>query len=149
MRVRTSGACSGGPLIRHRLRRCHLPPTGGKATPKAAHREIGGFHHGPRTAIAPLRRQPWEPPTPQYLHTSGSTNGGAASPDPHKPVTPPPRIPRKKRGYIGGNPLCVSFGSFLHEQKGMPPAGRTPAPQQHRGIPKGALPFSKPNSPHW
>ncbi len=31
MRVRTSGACSGSPLIRHRLRRCHLPPCGGKA----------------------------------------------------------------------------------------------------------------------
>ena len=106
-----SGASPGGPLIRHRLRRCHLPPCGGKATPIAAPREIGGSHHGPRTLAAPLRRQPWEPPTPQYLHTSGSTNGGEASPDPHEPDPSQPRIPRKQRGVHRGEgaPAKPSF----------------------------------------
>ena len=110
MRVRMSGASPGGPLIRHRLRRCHLPPCGGKATPIAAPREMGGSHHGPRTLAAPLRRQPREPPTSQYLHTSGSTNGGEASPDSHEPITSPPRIPRKKGVHRGqGAPAKPSF----------------------------------------
>ena len=136
MRVRTLGASPGGPLIRQPSA-ATFPPVGGRhGNMDTAPRNRRFPHHRPRTLAAPRRRQPWEPPTPQYLHTSGSTNGGEASPDPHEPITPPPRFPRKQRGvHRGEPPYARSLVTFSRVRESNAPRRGAPGKNPRRGVP--------------
>ncbi len=96
----------------------------------AAHREIGGSRHGPRTAIAPRRRQPREPhgtvTRHKRQHQWGRSQSRSAQAGP-----PQPRIPREKGVYRGEPPIRALWLLSLAREKvtpagGAPPAGAPP-----------------------